>query len=338
MDMDTDKPQSPPDQAPLEPSPSASAPGKGGRRGWRRYLVYLLAVLGVLFVILASIVAYSIWREGHQPIPETATIESTMGETFGRYSEEHKGWLYVTDAKRSYVMRVVQQASIDNKKEGDGLYFVASGTPLDDKPGTVYGVFYLYKDAKTGDLRQVASLYLSDGDKPLTPENVRFEALSNQVWAWVIKERSGPEDLVESEYITNVVLAPHDGEIKELARFNAQQKITPDGGCTQADQAYKQWQAAREAKQAAAATAAASAASEANDEAEGNEDETEYDEPPRCDDLKWTYKTNPPKDGALTPLLITRTGISQGVVQPEKTWKVMFDAKSFVYLMPDELK
>lgn len=336
--MDTDKHQSPTDQTSPQPAPGASAPDKNGRRGWRRYLVYLLAVLGVLFVILASIVAYSVWREGHLPIPETATIESTMGETFGRYSDEHRGWLYVTDAKRSYVMRVVQQASIDNKKAGDGLYFVASGTPLDDKPGTVYGVFYLYKDAKTGDLRQVATLYQNDGDKPLTPENVRFEALSNQVWAWVIKERSGTEDLVESEYVTNVVLAPHDGEIKELARFSAQQKMTPEGGCAKADQEYKQWLKAREEKQTAAVAAAASAASDANDETEGNEDETEYDEPPRCDDLKWTYKTNPPKDGALTPLLITRSGISQGVVQPEKSWKVMFDAKSFVYLMPDELK
>lgn len=338
--MDTDKPQSPLDQNTTS-SPASTevpVPTVQTRSGWKRYLVYVLALLGTLFVILSSVAAYSLWKDSHQPIPETATIESTMSETFGRYSEEQKGWLYVTDEKRSYVMRVVQQASIDNKREGDGLYFVASGTPLDDKPGTIYGVFYIYKEPKEGGLQQAASLYQNDGDKPLTPENVRFEALSNQVWAWVIKGTSAADNLGADATVTNVVLAPHDGSIKELARFNAHQKMTPDGGCAKADQDYAQWQKEREQQQAAATAAAAvaSAASEADDE--GNADETEYDEPPRCDDLKWAYKTNPPKDGALTPLLITRTGMLQGVTQPEQSWKVMFDSKSFVYLMPDELK
>lgn len=341
--MDTDQPQSPLDQensanqaVAMEPASEAKT-----RRGWKKYLVYGLAVLGVLFVMLICALAYSQWKDSHQPIPETAAIESTMSGTFGRYSDEHKGWLYVSDDKRSYVMRVVQQASIDNKREGDGLYFVASGTPLDDQPGTIYGVFYLYKDAKSGELQQVASLYQNGGDRPLTPENVRFEALSNQVWAWVIKESPAVEDLEAGSYVVNVVLAPHDGSIKELARFNAQQKTIPEGGCAKADRDYADWQKAREQSQAQAAAdaaAVASGASEAEAEQEGNADETEYDEPPRCDDLKWTYKTNPPKDGALTPLLITRIGILQGVTQPEQTWKVMFDSKSFVYLLPDELK
>lgn len=339
--MDTDQPQSPIDQetsanqaVAMEPAPEARI-----RRGWKKYLVYLLAVLGALFVMLICAVAYSQWKESHQPIPETATIESTMSGTFGRYSDDHKGWLYVSDEKRSYVMRVVQQASIDNKREGDGLYFVASGTPLDDQSGTIYGVFYLYKDAKNGELQQVASLYQNDGDRPLTPENVRFEALSNQVWAWVIKESPAVEDLEAGSYVVNVVLAPHDGSIKELARFNAQQKTIPEGGCAKADRDYADWQKVREQSLAEAMTQASAVASGASDvEEEGNAEETEYDEPPRCDDLKWTYKTNPPKDGALTPLLITRTGILQSVTQPERTWKVMFDSKSFVYLLPDELK
>lgn len=343
--MDTDKPQSTNEQVVPSTGQPASADASPtpikARRGWKRYVMYGFALLGVLFMLLTGAVAYSMWKDGHQPIPETATIESTMGDTFGRYSEEHKGWLYVSDDKRSYVMRVVQQASIDNKREGDGLYFVASGTPLDDNPGTVYGVFYIYKDARTGALQQVASLHQNDDDRPLLPENVRFEALSNQVWAWVIKEAAAFEDPEAGSYVMNVVLAPHDGGIKELARFAASQKMTPEGGCAKADQSYADWHKAREQGQAAKAAAAAAVASDASDaEApdEGNADETEYDEPSRCDDLKWTYKTNPPKDGALTPLLITRTGVQQGVAQPEQSWKVMFDSKSFVYLMPDELK
>lgn len=335
--MDTHNAQSSTEQKPPQPLTNPSERNKRGLHGWHRYLMYLMALLGVLFVILVCSVAFDSWREGHQPIPETATIESTMTEAFGRYSEEHKGWLYVTDAKRSFVMRVVQQTSIDNKTLGDGLYFVASGTPLDDKQGTVYGVFYLYKEAKTGELRQIAELHHNYYDAPLSPDSVRFESLSHQVWAWVIKERSVSQDIVGSEYVVNVVLAPHDGEIKELARFNAREKTTPEGGCDKAAQDYAQWLKARDEKQASAA-AAFSAASDVNVESEVEEEESEYEVPPRCDDLKWTYKTQPPRDDALSPLWITRTGTLQGEKQPEKSWKVMFDAKSFVYLMPDELK
>ena len=105
--MDTDQAQTEPAHAP-HPDTHAAAANKP-KRGWKRYLIYILAVLGVLFVALMGTVAYSVWRDGQAPIPEAATIESTMTETFGRYSEEHKGWLYVTDDKRSYVMRVIRK-------------------------------------------------------------------------------------------------------------------------------------------------------------------------------------------------------------------------------------
>lgn len=327
--MDTDKPQTDLDH-PVSPAPAA--------KSWKRYLIYLLAVLGVLFVALMGTVAYSVWRDGKAPIPEGATIESTMTETFGRYSEEHKGWLYVTDDKRSYVMRVIQQASINNKREGDGLYFVTSGAPLDDRPGSIYGVFHLYKDAQSGALQQVASLAQSEYEQPLTPERVRFEALSKQVWAWVIKaSQVVSSEAGEELSVTNVVLAPHDGAIKELARFAAQQMRTPEGGCAKAQAEHARWERARQQAQVAAAASAASGAQGDKDGADQEEDESEYTEPQRCEDLSWTYRTDSPKDGVLTPLHVVRKGISNGEVQPEKSWKVMFDPKAFVYLMPESM-
>ena len=337
--MDTDQAQTEPAHAP-HPDTHAAAANKP-KRGWKRYLIYILAVLGVLFVALTGTLAYSVWRDGQAPIPEAATIESTMTETFGRYSEEHKGWLYVTDDKRSYVMRVIQQASINDKREGDGLYFVTSGAPLDDRPGSIYGVFHLYKDAQSGALQQVASLTQSEYDQPLTPERVRFEALSKQVWAWVIKESQVVSSEAGEELsVTNVVLAPHDGAIKELARFAAQQKLTPEGGCAKAQADHAQWEKERQQAQVAAAAAAASAASGAQGDQDGEdheEDESEYTEPQRCEDLSWTYRTDSPKDGVITPLHIVRKGISNGEAQPEKSWKVMFDPKAFVYLMPETM-
>lgn len=318
---------------------NASIPNTKPKSGWKRFLVYSLAMLGALFVVLASLTAYWVWRDTHGAIKETETIDSTMGDTFGRYSEEHKGWLYVTDDKRSYVMRVVQQANIDDKLAGDGLYFVASGTPLDDNPGTIYAVFYIYKDSKNGALQRAASLSQSDDDLPITPENVRFEALSDQVWAWVIKESTISRGQSPETFVTNVVLAPHEGEIKELARFNARQSWTPAEGCAQAEQEYAKWLKGHEQQRVTGVSE--SAASAASDVAEKEESEAdgEGDEPRRCDDLKWVYKTvGPTKDGVLTPLLITRTGMLNGEVKPAQNWKLMFDSKSFVYLVPDELR
>ena len=44
-------------------------------------------------------------------------------------------------------------------------------------------------------------------------------------------------------------------------------------------------------------------------------------------------------DSTFTPLYITRKAGMEGGSQVEaKTWKVMFDPKSYTYLMPDALK
>lgn len=327
--MDTTTPSSSPETPPTE---SAAA-----RRGWKRYLVYALAVMGVLFVALMGAVFYSSWKDAHAPIPETATIEATMTEVFGRYSDEHKGWLYVSDSKRSYVMRVVQQASIDDKRAGDGLYFIASGTPLDETPGTLYGVFHLYKDAaQNGALQREASLYEYEDVQPLTPDRVRFEALSKQQWAWVIKEVNGLEEEGSTQFITNVMLAPHDGGIKELARFTAQIKTTPAGGCAKAEADFAEWQRAIQDKNKAIPTKPA--ASEAEGEEDPEEEVDEVEAPSCCEDLHWTYRTDAPKEGSVTPLYITRKGLSEGQAQPDKTWKALFDTKSFEYRLPPDLQ
>lgn len=323
--------------APLPPS-EPNLPTK--RRGWKRYLVYALAVLGVLFVALMGLVFYVRLEEKNAAIPETATIESTMAEVFGRYSDEHKGWLYLADNKRSYVMRVVHRASIDEKREGDGLYFIASGAPLDEHPGALYGVFYLYKDAsQNGAVQRSALLYENDEASPLTPERVFFEALSKQQWAWVIKEVVGVDEEDKTLTVTNLMLAPHDGEIKEIARFSGQLKFTPAGGCATAEADYVEWQRyIDKLNQTNSVTPTASGASEVPSEDDAEVDTTEPDAPARCDDLNWTYRTDSPKDGSITSLHISQKGVSAGEKVADKKWKVMFDTKSFEYRVPPELK
>ncbi|MEY4763836.1 MAG: hypothetical protein RI907_509, partial [Pseudomonadota bacterium] len=298
--------------------PSAT-PSPVQKAGWRRHLVRGLAVLGVLFIALVGWVGYSSWQHHRAPLAETATIEENMTEVFGRYSPEHEGWLYVANTKRSYVMRVVQQASVNNKNEGDGVYFVASGTPLDGEAGTLFGVFHLFKDKQhDGTLTRNVTLYTIDDVEPLTPDHVKFEALSPSQWAWVIKRHQGKEEEGNFQVVTDTILAPHQGTIKELATYVSQIKHTPVGGCARAEADFAEWQrdhavqpAAGPAKVGQAASGAEGAegvdstasakASEGGDAVEGDEGdegEAEIDAaevPDRCYDERWAYRTDPPK-------------------------------------------
>jgi len=344
-------------------SSSSAAPGSTSAKAqapasrWRRYALYAFAVLGMLATGLVGYAVFDRYRSGPGAIAEDETIDAVMAANYGRYDEAQKGWLYVGPHNRNYVMRVVQRANLNDGVPGDGLYFVASGTPLDGNTGAVYGVFHLYRQPDSTTLGQEGLMVQEAGDVPLTPERVRFEALSGDTWGWVIKEQTGREEPDEFMQVTNVVLAPHKGEIAELARFSARTRYMPAGGCDKANADYAQWlqrhdpehvsapaagMAASVAPSVAdstaseAASASASAAEEGADNNEGY-DETEGDGPMRCEDLSWAYKTDSIDGQAFTPLHITRKGTSEGQKQADKTWKVMFDPKAFVYLMPERM-
>ena len=318
----------------------------------RKHVVRAFAVVGLLFFVLIGWFAFDSWRERQAPIPEAETIESIMGATYGRYDEEQKGWLYVGNDKRSYVVRVVHQVQLQDKRPGDGLYFVASGTPLDGQPGHLYGVFQVTRNAQTGELEQVALSERSDWGVPLTPERVRFEALSDVVWGWVLKQQSEQEAPDTTVNVTNVVLAPRDAAIVELARFRAATTTKPSVSCAQADERHAKWQARMEkevmeaeeaaeeaASAASSASGAASSQEEPQEEPEDAETVPDAEPPARCDAATWTYRTDPIREGgAFTPLHVRQSGMLDGQPLPEKSWKIVFDPKAFVYLVPDELK
>ncbi len=351
--MDESDKEVPPVSVPAKASNAADSPiaATGASKPmWRKLLVRALAVVGLLAVLLLAWIAFDSWRERQAPIAEADTIDSILTSSYGRYDEEQKGWLYVGNDKRSYVVRVVHQVQLQDKRPGDGLYFVVSGKPLDGQPGHLYGLFQVTRNEKTGALEQVALSERFDWGVPLTPERVRFEALSDTVWGWVIKLQSIQEAPDTQVVVTNVVLAPRDAEIAELARFRSAITTKPSVSCAQADKDYAAWELRMEheslqAEQAAAeaASAAASVASGATQSDENEDDETEYmpdAEPPiRCDAATWTYRTDPIRDGgAFTPLHIRQSGMLDGQVLPEKSWKLVFDPKAFVYLVPDDLK
>lgn len=352
--MDESDKEVPPVSTPAEVA-DAPAAATGARKPlWRKLLVRTLAVVGLLAVLLLAWIGFDSWRERQAPIAEAETIDSILTSNYGRYDEEQKGWLYVGNDKRSYVVRVVHQVQLQDKRPGDGLYFVVSGKPLDGQPGHLYGLFQVTRNEKTNALEQVALSERFDWGVPLTPERVRFEALSDAVWGWVIKLQSDEEAPDTQVVMTNVVLAPRDAEIAELARFRSAITTKPSVGCTQADKDYAAWELRMEneslrAEQAAAeaASAAASAASGAT-QSDDNDDDNEDDEaehmpdaepPTRCDAATWTYRTDPIRDGgAFTPLHVRQSGMLDGQALPEKSWKLVFDPKAFVYLVPDELR
>ncbi|WP_028104550.1 hypothetical protein [Pseudoduganella violaceinigra] len=320
------------------PSPTKPA------RKWARAVVYLLAAIGLILTIIIVIGMMQKKGRPDHTFDADETVSDLMTRNYGKYSEAQKGWLFVDDADHTtYIVTVVQQKKIAGK-DGDELYLVTSGKPLDaSTTGTsFYGVFQL---RWTGDqLYQYSSPRTLGAYEPVTPEQVHFEALSADVWGWVVKTVVKEETENASVVTTrNVVLALHDEKIVELAEFNAALDQTGQGDCTETEYHYAEWKKARSERKAAAAARAASStgdeASEAASAPEEEEGDGEHFDPVRCTKLQWSYRTDPVSDSTFTPLYITRkAGMEEGVQVPAKTWKVMFDPKSFSYLLPDELK
>ena len=310
-------------------TPPVHTPPPPKRRKWGRYVLYLLAVLGVL--LIALLVAAFI-KANSEPqlikIDETASIDEAMTRTYGKYSQEKKGWVYVDESNEPFLVRVIQQAKIEAVGASDELFFAVSGVSLKAGGRNFYGVFQLRADSKPGGgLVEISSPYRYESDVPVTPEKVRFEALSEHTWGWVLKVQSGTRPVSEPVMVSNVMLAPHGEEIALLARFKASVDAEP-GDCAQANADHETWRKAVEA----------AGSQEPAAEPEGQEAETMDDtEPMRCEHSRWTYRTADVIGPQPGPLTVNVKGSQYGAPMEAKTWKLMFDSKVFTYNVPDEL-
>lgn len=310
--------------------------GQKPSRKWVRIAIYIFAAVGLLFSAMIAVMAF---RDKPQQALHTfdanEAISELMTRNYGKYSDSQRGWLYVDEESHStYLVTVVQQKKVDGK-EGDELYLVASGHTIESRDGqdSFYGVFQLrYRD---GQLYEYSDARRPSGVDPVTPERVHFEALSADVWGWVVKvsdiETGDGEEITNTR---NVVLAPHNEQIAVLAQFDAASQAIGSGGCEETERRYAEWKKARSERKPAKSEGDAAAESTAEVEDDGEEFE-----PTRCTKLQWTYRTDPVVDSTFTPLYVTRKpGMQDGVQLEAKTWKVMFDPKSYTYLLPNELK
>jgi len=304
-------------------------------RKWARAVIYIFAAVGLLFSVLIAVVALGKKEEPARAFDANQAIDGVMTRNYGKYSDKERGWLYVDEQNHStYLVTVVQQKKVEGK-DGDELYLVASGRTIESREGedSFYGVFQLrYRD---GQLVEYSDARRSSGIDPVTPERVHFEALSAEVWGWVVKVSSS--ETGEGEEFTstrNVVLAPHDEQIAVLAEFDAASQLIGSGDCEETERRYADWMKAKGEHKTARNEGEEPPAS-ASAEAEDGEEFV----PPRCTRLQWSYRTDPVTDSTFTPLYITRkAGMQEGGQVAAKTWKVMFDQKSYTYLLPDELK
>jgi hypothetical protein len=329
------------EQTSLSSGDGASLPVK--RRAWGRYVMYMLAALGLLLIAL---VLFIIVREKTGPkratIDESEVIDTVMTRTYGKYSDEKKGWLFVGQDNRTYLVHVIQQAKPQDGPKGDELYFVASGAPLDGEAGGVYGVFQVRagtsKEDK-GSLVEVSSPYEYDGSVAVAPEAVRFEALSDNLWGWVIKVQHNTDPKLGTVDVKNVVLAPHGDAIVTLAAFKASRETDPGMSCAEANQKYQEFmQASADAESLTSTPEGETAAAAETAEPEELPDPEEAIPPTRCDKASWSYSTAAAMGHTPGPLAITVKGMLDGAQQPSKTWKVVFDTKGFLYNVPAELK
>lgn len=305
-------------------------PAQGVGRKWIRALVVVLATIGALAIALIAYVALKETPREYVSINQSETIDDVMTRTYGKYSETHKGWLYVSPNNRTYVMRVVQQAKIEEiGAPGDELYFVASGTPLEKGLGTIFGVFQIRPDLskKEPALIQVSSPFIHEGDVPLKPERVLFEALGANTWGWMVKVQNGSDPKKELVHVYNLLLAPIDDQITRLASFHASLQSDPGIDCEEANRKFDTW-ASTDSKETIMS----------DDSPEPVAEKKSDVEPMRCNKAKWTFRTGPvTTDDAIVPIYITGKGMRDGKPLDEKTVKVMFDSKSNVYLVPDDL-
>jgi hypothetical protein len=295
-----------------------AAPARPPRR-WGRVVLYVLAAVGALALALIALGYYMHAKDAQKrvTIDEVAVIDDVMGQTYGKYSAAKKGWLYVGDDNVTYLMRVVQQAKIPDGAAGDELYFVASGAAVDGSGQAIYGAFYVHPDAKNDGLTQENTQIRYLSTKAVKPEQVHFEALSENLWGWVVKTTDDADPDRTAVTTTNTVLAPHGGEIAVLAEFVGARDATPETSCEEAKADWDTWEK----------------------EMNGEEEEVETRDPPiRCDKRRWTYRTATVNGNIPVPITVTAGGTLDGKPVEARSWKLMFDPKSFTYNIPDDLK
>lgn len=338
-------------------------PATPPRRRWRSAVLYVLSGIGVLALALVGLMFYSHSRDAtpaHTAIDEAASIESVMNDTYGKYSAAKKGWLYVGDDNITYLMQVVQQSKLGDKPEGDELYFVASGAAVDGSSNALYGAFYVHPNAAhDGGLTYESKQVAYSSTEPVRPEQVHFEALSENLWGWVIKTQDGNDPKTTPVHTTNTILAPHGDQIAELAQFPAARDYIAATSCAEAKAAWDAYarhttapgqdqpantnkdaskEAGKEAGTQAGTQAGAEASADAPATEEVVEEEEEPEEPLRCDKRRWAYRIATVNGNIPVPLTVTLGGTRDGQPVEARTWKLMFDPKSFSYNVPDELR
>lgn len=353
---------SPPAAPSAQPTPPAAmaepaATARPPRAKWRKWLLYAFATLGALALLLIALVAALVIHDQKKPAPtlsRDAVIEESMTRNYGKYSESQQGWLYVDpNSKNTYVMQVLQRAQVEVPSEKmtgvTAVYFLVSGKPSasNGDKSSLLGMFVIQPDTATRDGTLTESsepLRPVDGDVPVTAQDVRFEALGKDTWGWVVKiTRPADPATPAARVVDDVVFAPHGGGVVAVATFPARGLFTAAGGCEQA-QASREKTATEQAAAASAAQAAASAAAAdpasapASDAMEGEETESGDEPLPMgCTDASWTYRTGEvPADGFVT-ISVTGGGRINGVDTPVKTYKLVFDPKSFGYVMPQDM-
>jgi hypothetical protein len=243
-------------------------------------------------------------------------------------------------------MQVIQRAKIDlpdtTVKGNTALYFVASGAPLGGADGgtRILGLFVIEPDRSKADgaLTQLNEPFLMlDSRTTVAPQDVRFEALSKDTWGWVIKVTRDAGLQSQAVRTDNMLYAPHGEHIERLATFPAAGHYTEAQGCVtleavQADIARREAPAASATAPASSQSASASAADEDSDEGEDSRAEA------NCVDASWTYRTGALPAEGFVEFVITGGGMVDGVQMPVRTHKMVFDPKSFTYVVPAELQ
>jgi hypothetical protein len=110
------------------------------------------------------------------------------------------------------------------------------------------------------------------------------------------------------------VLAPHDGQIAVLAEFVAARDATPARSCEEAKAEWDAWD-----KKVA-------------------DEEGDFEIPLRCDKRRWTYRTATVNGNIPVPITVTAGGTLDDQPVEARSWKLMFDPKSFTYTVPEDLR
>ncbi|GGY99554.1 hypothetical protein ACFFTM_19580 [Pseudoduganella plicata] len=306
---------------PKQPQAAAPVPQAKRRSRWLSALLYALAACGLIALVLSGVAYYQHKKATAVPeyltIDAAAVIEKTMAEKYGKYSATRKGWLYVDEDNRAYVMRVVQQKKMRGA-DGDELYFLASGEGwIDDDRASVYGVFHIRPTRpRDGTLVEISQPAIAGYGAAIKREDVRFEALSKNSWGWFVRVADGMEPTMQRALTHNVVWAPRENGMAKLGQFMAAADQDPGMPCDEAKQAYDEWLELPEAERRGVEPTGA----------------------PRCERQRWSYRTGKATDATPVPITVTLGGTLDGKPVASRKWTLKFDTKHSRYTVPAELE